>query len=594
MGFLLLGEFLLTNPIAWSLEKQIPSRIPSEHIFAPFFLEQEKSSAFCVIQNDEGAPAYYFADFDSGVGFAVYMDPAQCTTHPTYPFKITDVHFHLFTPDGNYKWPVAIRVNIRDISQGDSCAGPQEVLCSEDFSLPSDSAFPKMINLSLRTPCCVYQPFFLEIVYTQKSDTLNRHPSLVMESETSPTDTCDNWAIWIDGNYYEWYDFWSPPPPGDAIIRATGYSGAIECYTGWYWKPDRPNAPSGMPDFDQYQFGPPDSEAFCGPTAVANCLWWFGAVPQGMNPRDFILLLAQYFHTHPSNGTYVDSIQEGLDRYFQDYGFNYYEKTFYQPHFKDMEDSLKISQDIILLLEFWEWTGVEWLWRGGHFTTMAGVHSESLKVAFSDPARDNAESGGAGRVLPPHAPHPSNHTLHNDPAYVSHDIYQSDTLSPSPANPHWGLTDYLIDKSFINRFLGKNMQTGREKYYFSSYPVVGPLYCEVSYAVMICPKPSAVEEEEGGASAPQNFELYQNHPNPFNSETAIKFDLLKPSFVTLVVYNILGQKVRTLVTGHLGGGERSVSWDGKDEKGNDLASGIYFYQLNASGMSRIKRLVLLK
>jgi hypothetical protein len=581
---------------AWCFNRQIPSRIPSDHILSPLFSGQEKGSTFCIIHNDDGTPRWFYAGFDLEMGAATYMDPAKCTSQPIYPFNITDVHFYLYHNGAGWSWPLHIQVNIKEVTPGDKCLGPDPsaFLFSQSFVIPVDSSFdslgrPMILNLTPQT--CVSQPFFLEIKYQDTFAVGDTLPSLLMDSAVTSPDTCNNWLRWVDGTYYEWFDAWEPPPPGDVFIQASGYTNA-EC---WYWKPKRPDAPNGMPDFDQYQFGPPDSEAFCGPTAVANCLWWFGAVPPEMNnPRDFILLLAQYFHTDPANGTYVDSIQNGLDQYFQYYGFNYYEKTFYQPHFKDMEDSLKLSQDIILLLEFWEWTGVEWVWRGGHFTTMAGVHSESLKVAFSDPARDNAEGSGPGRVLPPHDPHPSNDTLHNDPAYVSHDIYQSDTLSPSPGNPHWGLTDYITDKSFIDRFLGKNMQPRLEKSHLSSSPVVGPIYCEVSYAVMICPKPSAVEEEEGGKSIPQNFELYQNHPNPFNSETVIKFNLLKPSFVTLVVYNILGQKVRTLVTGHLGAGERSTSWDGKDEQGNDLASGIYFYRLNGSGMSQTKRLVLLK
>ncbi|GAF82421.1 unnamed protein product, partial [marine sediment metagenome] len=199
-----------------------------------------------------------------------------------------------------------------------------------------------------------------------------------------------------------------------------------------------------MPDFDQNQFGP-DSSALCAPTAVANCLWWYDAVPEGMNPADLIRLLCDYFHTDPDSGTYVDSIQSGLDRYFKDYGFNLYENTFEQPYFEEMEDSLKRSQDIILFLSFWQYIDEQWQCFGGHAVTMAGVCSESLKVALSDPGRDAAVGGWPGIVKPPEHPAPGTYppTLHNDSTYVSHDMYASDTISPSPGNPHWQLLDYL-------------------------------------------------------------------------------------------------------------------------------------------------------
>ncbi|MFQ6032775.1 MAG: FlgD immunoglobulin-like domain containing protein, partial [Candidatus Zixiibacteriota bacterium] len=76
--------------------------------------------------------------------------------------------------------------------------------------------------------------------------------------------------------------------------------------------------------------------------------------------------------------------------------------------------------------------------------------------------------------------------------------------------------------------------------------------------------------------------------------------LLKPGQVTLAIYNILGQKVKTLVEAHQEAGSKTVNWDGKDEKGKDLASGIYFYQLKVhrihgtGEVTQTKRMVLLK
>jgi flagellar hook assembly protein FlgD len=96
---------------------------------------------------------------------------------------------------------------------------------------------------------------------------------------------------------------------------------------------------------------------------------------------------------------------------------------------------------------------------------------------------------------------------------------------------------------------------------------------EVEFAVMICPKSTAVEGEEGSLT-PKDFELNQNYPNPFNNQTVIKFNLRRPAEISLTIYNILGQKVRTLVEERLNAGSQTFSWDGKDDKGNDLSSGI--------------------
>jgi hypothetical protein len=455
-----------------------------------------------------------------------------------------------------------------------------------------------MMTLQLSDPCCVSQPFFLEIAYTEPRDPAHPHPSIVIDPTEPPTrDTCDNWALYYNGEYYEWDEFWTPPAPGDAILRATGYAGDEECVDLWYWKPDKPDqdspAPSGMPDFDQFQ---DQWVAYCGPVAVANCLWWFDAVPPGWSPPQLVDTLARYFQTNPQQGgTDVFLMQEGLQQYFSDYGFALAETTFEVPDFFEMEDSLKKCQDIILLLGFWFYDeqGEMWSREGGHYVTMAGVCSESLKIAVSDPARDAAETGWPGRVRPAgHPPHPGDPILHNDPLFVSHDIYNSiiQPPFPSPGNPFWEI-DYLWARG---QFSGMNVP---EKFKDVTRPAPedGKLIpvTEVEFAVMICPTPTAVGEEEG-ESVPGGFELLQNYPNPFNNETVIRFSVQKPAQVSLAIYNILGQRVRTLVEATLQAGPQNVRWDGKDEKGIDLSSGIYFYQLKVGDLKQTRRLVLLK
>jgi hypothetical protein len=111
-----------------------------------------------------------------------------------------------------------------------------------------------------------------------------------------------------------------------------------------------------------------------------------------------------------------------------------------------------------------------------------------------------------------------------------------------------------------------------------------------------------VKDETGDREKPSVFALSQNYPNPFNQTTKIEFTLAKSGFVSLNIYDILGRKVRTLVSEHLSSGYKSVLWDGKNDSGKDVASGIYFYQMKvgdpASGgvedFCETKKLVLLK
>ena len=89
-------------------------------------------------------------------------------------------------------------------------------------------------------------------------------------------------------------------------------------------------------------------------------------------------------------------------------------------------------------------------------------------------------------------------------------------------------------------------------------------------------------------------ELYQNVPNPFNPETAIKYNTNEPGEVKIIIYNLLGQEIRTLVNDFKSPGIHTVVWDGKDEMGRQIASGIYIYQLVAGDFTAIKRMTLLK
>ena len=109
-------------------------------------------------------------------------------------------------------------------------------------------------------------------------------------------------------------------------------------------------------------------------------------------------------------------------------------------------------------------------------------------------------------------------------------------------------------------------------------------------------------DDELIASVPKKFELEQNYPNPFNPQTSISYAIAQNASVKLTIYNILGQKISTLVDEQKVSGVYSVSWNGKNDAGAQVASGLYFYRLEAkhtqNGNQRIfvdaKKMLLLK
>jgi len=106
----------------------------------------------------------------------------------------------------------------------------------------------------------------------------------------------------------------------------------------------------------------------------------------------------------------------------------------------------------------------------------------------------------------------------------------------------------------------------------------------------------ATAQTSSGARLPQSFSLHQNYPNPFNPSTTIAYELAftggRP--VRLDVYNMLGQRVRTLVDRVQPGGRYTIVWEGRNETGERVASGVYLYRLTVDGSSSSHKMVLLK
>jgi len=89
------------------------------------------------------------------------------------------------------------------------------------------------------------------------------------------------------------------------------------------------------------------------------------------------------------------------------------------------------------------------------------------------------------------------------------------------------------------------------------------------------------------------YQLHQNFPNPFNPSTSISFQIPQTNRVKLVIYDIVGREVVSLVDNQLQPGSHSVIWNGKDKNGYMVSTGVYIYQLQADGISKTKKMTFI-
>lgn len=135
------------------------------------------------------------------------------------------------------------------------------------------------------------------------------------------------------------------------------------------------------------------------------------------------------------------------------------------------------------------------------------------------------------------------------------------------------------------------------KLYFHMVDSDGKTFCQdrIENNQDARPVPLKPGFSEGSAAPhPTKFGLEQNYPNPFNPETVIKFSVPQDSWVSLKVFNLLGQVVTTLVDEQKSAGEYAVQWNGKNEQNQDVASGVYFYRIKADNYESVKRMTLLR
>jgi hypothetical protein len=101
-------------------------------------------------------------------------------------------------------------------------------------------------------------------------------------------------------------------------------------------------------------------------------------------------------------------------------------------------------------------------------------------------------------------------------------------------------------------------------------------------------------DDENNTGIPISYQLHQNYPNPFNPTTTIKYDIPVSTNVVLTIYNIMGKEVKTLVNEYQSAGILSIIWNGTDNSGNAVSSGVYIYSIQIDMNSQSKKMVLMK
>ncbi len=161
----------------------------------------------------------------------------------------------------------------------------------------------------------------------------------------------------------------------------------------------------------------------------------------------------------------------------------------------------------------------------------------------------------------------------------------------------WRLVEWDLEHDTVGSWIGNGKLEGMLR--FDSFQLAydsgkssesGAIYFEQLQIA----RGSVTSADHTPGSVPLTFMLYQNYPNPFNPSTRIDYEVDKQGYVELVVFDLLGRRIRTLVAAEQQSGQHHVLWDGTNDRGETVSSGVYLYQLRAGSSVITKRMLLLK
>ncbi|RMG94891.1 MAG: T9SS C-terminal target domain-containing protein [Chloroflexi bacterium] len=239
---------------------------------------------------------------------------------------------------------------------------------------------------------------------------------------------------------------------------------------------------------------------------------------------------------------------------------------------------------------------------GINWTKYDDPNTTAPPYEFSDPVLPH---GGAGEFdegkawTPSVLPTASGYELWyaGDPGGLSHKI----GYATSSDGIHWtkdpGNPVFEMSEPWTNNIISPNVMWDGAQYrmWFSGFQPQFPFAGRIGYAT------SAITgiNDDGVATVARSPILHQNYPNPFNPSTTIVFSLPYNSptgqaRITLQIFDITGRKVRTLIDSDLPAGNHVVQWDGTNDAGQPVSSGLYFYRLNAGKFQQTRKMLLLR
>ena len=172
--------------------------------------------------------------------------------------------------------------------------------------------------------------------------------------------------------------------------------------------------------------------------------------------------------------------------------------------------------------------------------------------------------------------------------------YDINSIASEPGGALWFGTDYGLHRYYDGTWTSYTTEDGLAGNNVTDVAIApdGTVWAATTNGISkFVPSTTIVE---GDKDTPSEFAVIGNFPNPFNPETCIQFTLPEDGMVNLAVYNIMGQKVRELVADSMQAGTHSVTWDGKDDSGNAVSSGIYLSRLVSGENVAANRMLLLK
>jgi len=181
-----------------------------------------------------------------------------------------------------------------------------------------------------------------------------------------------------------------------------------------------------------------------------------------------------------------------------------------------------------------------------------------------------------------------------EPDIICYEIWRGWSNSPTILPTTWYLKETVTDTSYIeDEFTIGNGSNGYAHYKIKAKDTQNK-YSVFSNSLSVGIGYQLPKDNLTDNIPPVDFDLKQNYPNPFNPSTSIQFALPTKQYVNLKIYNLLGQEIKTLIREDKQAGYHTVSWDGKDNSGHSVSSGIYLYRLETKSFIKSYKMLLVK